>query len=207
MKDYKELSTKEAIASRRSVRKFKTDTISDEILMELLESARLAPSGCNSQPWRFKIVRDEATKKQLQAFSFDQKFVSEAPVVLVVCADVQAYLDGRVSGVQDLGEIGVFDDDICEILHKTTKAKSLLKIEDLQKSVAFNIAIAVEHIALRALDFGLGTCWMRLIDEKAIREYFEWDKNFYPVAVLPIGYPDEFPSARKRRAIGDLIID
>ncbi len=207
MKDYKELSTKEAIANRRSIRKFKTDTISDEILMELLESARLAPSGCNSQPWRFKIVRDEATKKQLQTFSFDQKFVSEAPVVLVVCADVQAYLDGRVSGVQDLGEIGVFDDDICEILNKTTKAKSLLKIEDLQKSVAFNIAIAVEHIALRALDFGLGTCWMRLIDEKAIREYFEWDKNLYPVAVLPIGYPDEFPSARKRRAIGDLIID
>lgn len=45
------------------------------------------------------------------------------------------------------------------------------------------------------------------IDEKAIREYFGWDKNLYPVAVLPIGYPDEFPSARKRRALEDLIID
>jgi len=175
--------------------------------MELLESARLAPSGCNSQPWRFKIVRDEATKKQLQEFSFDQKFVSEAPVVLVVCADVQGYLDGRVSGVQDLGEIGVFDDNICEILHKTTKAKSQLKLEDLQKSVAFNIAIAIEHIALRALDFGLGTCWMRLIDEKAIRDYFGWDKNLYPVAVLPIGYPDEAPKSRKRHPMKDLIID
>ena len=207
MDNYIEISTKEAIENRRSIRKFKPDSITDEILMELLESARLAPSGCNSQPWRFKIVRDEATKKQLQEFSFDQKFVSEAPVVLVVCADVQGYLDGRVSGVQDLGEIGVFDDNICEILHKTTKAKSQLKIEDLQKSVAFNIAIAIEHIALRALDFGLGTCWMRLIDEKAIREYFGWDKNLYPVAVLPIGYPDENPKPRKRRPMEDLIID
>lgn len=207
MNYYKELSTKEAIENRRSIRKFKSDPISEDILMEVLESARLAPSGCNSQPWRFKIVRDEATKKQLQEFSFDQKFVCEAPVVLVVCADVQGYLDGRVSGVQDLGSIGVFDTEICEILHKTTKAKSLLKIEDLQKSVAFNIAIAVEHIALRALDFGLGTCWMRLIDEKAIRKYFEWDKNLYPVAVLPIGYPNELPSERKRRPIEDLIID
>ena len=207
MDNYIEISTKEAIENRRSIRKFKPDSITDEILMELLESARLAPSGCNSQPWRFKIVRDEATKKQLQEFSFDQKFVSEAPVVLVVCADVQGYLDGRVSGVQDLGEIGVFDDNICEILHKTTKAKSQLKIEDLQKSVAFNIAIAIEHIALRALDFGLGTCWMRLIDEKAIREYFGWDKNLYPVAVLPIGYPDENPKQRKRRPMEDLIID
>jgi len=207
MKNYKEISTKEAIENRRSIRKFKSNPISDEILMELLESARLAPSGCNSQPWRFKIVRDEATKKHLQEFSFDQKFVSQAPVVLVVCANVQAYLDGRVSGVQDLGEIGVFDEEICEILHKTTKAKSQLKIEDLQKSVAFNIAIAIEHIALRALDFGLGTCWMRLIDEKAIREYFGWNKNLYPVAVLPIGYPDEAPSSRKRHPIEDLIID
>jgi len=207
MDNYIEISTKEAIENRRSIRKFKPDSITNEILMELLESARLAPSGCNSQPWRFKIVRDEATKKQLQEFSFDQKFVSEAPVVLVVCADVQGYLDGRVSGVQDLGEIGVFDDNICEILHKTTKAKSQLKIEDLQKSVAFNIAIAIEHIALRALDFGLGTCWMRLIDEKAIREYFGWDKNLYPVAVLPIGYPDENPKPRKRRPMEDLLID
>lgn len=207
MDNYIEISTKEAIENRRSIRKFKPDPITDEILMELLESARLAPSGCNSQPWRFKIVRDEATKKRLEKFSFDQKFVSVAPVVLVVCADVQGYLDGRVSGVQDLGKIGVFDDGICEILHKTTKAKSQLKLEDLQKSVAFNIAIAIEHIALRALDFGLGTCWMRLIDEKAIREYFGWDKNFYPVAVLPIGYPDENPKPRKRRPMEDLIID
>ncbi len=207
MENYKEYSTKEAIANRRSIRKFKTETFSDEILMELLEAARLAPSGCNSQPWRFKIVRDAATKQKLQAFSFDQKFVSEAPVVLVVCADTQAYLDGRVSGVQDLGEIGVFNNEICEILHKTTKAKSQLKIEDLSKSVAFNIAIAIEHIALRALDFGLGTCWMRLIDEKAIRQFFGWDKTLYPVAVLPIGYPDENPSARKRLLIEEMIID
>ena len=207
MKNHRELSTKEAIANRRSIRKFKSDPFSDEILMELLESARLAPSGCNSQPWRFKIVRDAETKQALQNFSYNQKFVSEAPVVLVVCADVQAYLDGRVSGVQDLGEIGVFDDEICEILHKTTKAKSQLKIEDLSKSVAFNIAIAVEHIALRALDFGLGTCWMRLIDEKAIRKLFGWDNNLYPVVVLPIGYPAEAPSPRKRRPMEELIIE
>jgi Nitroreductase len=52
------LSTKEAIENRRSIRDFKPDDISDEIIMQLLESARLAPSGCNAQPWRFKIVRD-----------------------------------------------------------------------------------------------------------------------------------------------------
>ncbi|MCZ4696388.1 hypothetical protein DWB61_17150 [Ancylomarina euxinus] len=45
------------------------------------------------------------------------------------------------------------------------------------------------------------------IDVKAKREHFGWDKNLYPVVVLPIGYPDEFTSAKKRRPIEDLIID
>ncbi len=201
------LSTKEAIENRRSIRKFKPDCISDEMIMAILESARLAPSGCNAQPWRFKIVKDEETKKKLQEISYNQKFVSQAPVVLVVCADVQGYLDGRTSGIQDLGEIGVFDSEICNILHKKTKQKSEMSLEVLRKSVAFNVAIAVEHIVLRALDFGLGTCWMKLIDEKEIRELFGWDENIYPVALLPIGYPSESPSPRKRKAIEEIIID
>ena len=201
------LSTKEAIENRRSIRKYKPESIADEIIMELLESARLAPSGCNAQPWRFKIVKDSATKERLQAIAYDQKFVSQAPVILVICADVQGYLDGRISGVQDLGVIGTFDERICEILHNKTKEKSEMDINVLRKSIAFNVAIAIEHIALRALDYGLGTCWMKLIDEKAIRELFNWDDNIYPVALLPIGYPDESPSPRKRRPIEELIID
>ena len=207
MKAYKELSTKEAIAARRSIRKFKTDDISDEIMRELLEAARLAPSGCNSQPWRFKVVRDDATKQRLQALAYDQKFVSEAPVVLVACSDVQGYIDGRYSGIQDLGEIGAFTPDICEVLNRTTQKISQLAIDDLSKSVAFNVAIALEHLALRALDFGLGTCWMRLIEAEAIRELFGWDRNIYPVALLPIGYPAETPPPRKRRPLEELMIE
>jgi len=201
------LTTKDAIEKRRSIRKFKPDDIDEKTIMALLDSARLAPSGCNAQPWRFKIVRDEETKKQLQALSYHQNFISQAPVVLVVCADVQAYLDGRTSGVQDLGEIGVFDNDICEILHKKTKQKSEMSMEVLRKSVAFNVAIAVEHIVLRALDFGLGTCWMKLIEEKSIRKLFGWNENIYPVALLPIGYPSENPKPRKRRSLEEIIIE
>ena len=115
------LSTKEAIEKRRSIRNFKEDSVSNDVIMELIESARLAPSGCNSQPWRFKIVKDLQTKLKLQEIAYNQKFVSQAPVVIVICADVQGYLDGRTSGVQDLGEMGVFDDEICEILHNFMK--------------------------------------------------------------------------------------
>ncbi len=142
----------------------------------------------------------------MQTVAYDQRFLTEAPVVLVICATVQGYLDGRTSGVQDLGEIGVFNDEICEILHKKTKEKSQMSIEILSRSVAFNVAIAIEHIVLRALDFGLGTCWMRLIDVNAIREVFNWDENIYPVALLPIGYPLESPRPRKGEQLRSLCL-
>lgn len=200
-------STKEAIANRRSIRKFKSNDVKDEVIFELLEAARLAPSGCNSQPWRFKIVRDSKEKDKLYEFAYGQHFVKEAPVVLVCCADIQGYLDGRTSGVQDLGKIGAFTDDVCEVLHKTTQKKSRLSKKDLSESIAFNVAIAVEHIALRALDFGLGTCWMRLMDEVKVRQYYQWGDSIYPVALLPLGYPDEHPVQRKRLPVEQLIID
>jgi nitroreductase len=200
-------STKEAIENRRSIRKFKSDDVADDVILELLEAARLAPSGCNSQPWRFKIVKDDAEKKRLHEFAYGQHFVKDAPVVLVCCADIQGYLDGRVSGVQDLGKIGAFTNDICEVLNKTTQKKSLLSKNDICESIAFNVAIAVEHIALRALDFGLGTCWMRLMDEAKVREFYHWDENIYPVALLPLGYPDEDPAQRKRVPVEQIIID
>jgi nitroreductase len=73
--------------------------------------------------------------------------------------------------------------------------------------MAFNVAIAVEHIVLRALDFGLGTCWVRLIEEQKVREIFGWDDNLYVVALLPVGYPDESPPPRKRLPVQELLIN
>ena len=106
MKHEKSLSTKEAINRRRSIRKFKPDPVPDECITALLESARLALSGCDAQPWRFKVARDPEKKLHLAKAAHDQMFIAEAPVVIVCCADVKGYLDGSVSGIQDLGKIG-----------------------------------------------------------------------------------------------------
>jgi nitroreductase len=116
------LTTKEAIEKRRSIRKFKPDSIPDEYIRELLNSARLAPSGCNAQPWRFKIVKDAATKAKLAEAAYYQSFISKAPVVIVCCADVQGYFDGTVSGAQDLGKIGAIEGRIATILEGRAEA-------------------------------------------------------------------------------------
>lgn len=201
------LTTKEAIEQRRSIRKFKPDAVPHAILRELLNAARLAPSGSNAQPWRFKIVKDNEIKEKLVKASYDQAFIAEAPVVLVCCADIGGYLNGVVSGLQDLGKIGAVEDRIVHIVLERTHRMKALSFDQFGQRIAFNVAIAIEHIALRALDFGLGTCWVRLIDEQAIREIFGWDETISVVALLPVGYPDESPVPRKRRTIEEIAID
>jgi nitroreductase len=57
----------ETIEKRRSIRKFKPDSMPPEDLKKILEAGRLAPSGGNRQPWRFIVVSDEQKKKQLFA--------------------------------------------------------------------------------------------------------------------------------------------
>ncbi len=201
------LSTKDAIEQRRSIRKFKPDPIPDEHIMALLEAARLAPSGCNAQPWRFKVVKDKETRSKLAQAAYNQSFITEAPVVLVCCADVKAYMDGTVSGLQDLGKTGSVEDGIIQnILERTDKMKSMSN-DQLGEKIAFNVAIAVEHVVLRALDFGLGSCWVRLLDRQLIKDIFGWDDKFYIVALLPVGYPAEYPEPRKRLSIEEITID
>jgi len=200
------LTTKEAIEKRRSIRKYKPDPISDENLFEILEAARLAPSGCNAQPWRFKIVKDVATKSKLAEAAYKQSFIAKAPVVIVCCADVRGYLDGTVSGVQDLGKIGAVEDRVVKILCKSASHLKTLPVEQIGPQISFNVAIAIEHMVLRALDFGLGTCWIRLLDRQKVNAIFGWDEWIQTVALLPIGYPAENPSPRKRMKTEDLLI-
>lgn len=201
------LTTKEAIEKRRSIRKYKPDSIPDEYIRELLNAAKQAPSGCNAQPWRFKIVKETDVKANLAEAAYNQTFISQAPVVIVCCADIQGYIEGAVSGVQDLGKIGAIEDRIVTIIQEKNKGLKKIELNELGSRIAINVAIAIEHIVLRALDFGLGSCWIRLFDEKKIKDLFNWGDNIFVVALLPVGYPAEFPDPRKRLELNNLLID
>jgi nitroreductase len=201
------LTTKEAIEKRRSIRRFRPDTVPDDVLVELLNAARLAPSGSNAQPWRFKIIKDRDIREKLVKAAYDQSFIAEAPVVLVCCADIGSYLNGVASGLQDLGRIGAVEDRIGHIVLERTHRMKALSYDQFGQRIAFNVAIAIEHIVLRAMDFGLGTCWVRLIDEQEIRAIFGWGETVSVVALLPVGYPDESPAPRKRRTVEEVLID
>jgi len=199
-------TTKEAIEGRRSIRKFKNKDIPEHIISELIDAARLAPSACNSQSWRFKIISDKETKIQLCEAAFMQKFIIDAPVIIIACADISDYLDGRISGVKNLKKEGIFDENKTKLLINKTNNKRHALIESIGMEASIDVAIALEHIVLRALDYDLGTCWMKLMDDKHINKIFDWDENIFPVAMLPIGYPDENPKQRKRLKIEDILL-
>lgn len=90
----------EALAGRRSIRRYTADPVSDETLQKLLHAARIAPSWKNNQCWRFIVVRERSRKQKLAHSMPDgnpcKKAVAEAPVVLLLCADPQA--SGRQDG-------------------------------------------------------------------------------------------------------------
>lgn len=76
----------EAIETRRSVRKYKSEPIPETDLMKILKAARLAPSAGNKQPWRFVVVRDPETKRKLGEIARGQTWISDAGVVVAALA-------------------------------------------------------------------------------------------------------------------------
>ncbi|MEM3546282.1 MAG: nitroreductase family protein [Candidatus Bathyarchaeia archaeon] len=75
----------EVVRTRRSIRSYKPDPIPDDVLMRILEAARIAPSGSNRQPWKFILVKNEELKKKLAVACHDQTFIAEAPIIIVAC--------------------------------------------------------------------------------------------------------------------------
>lgn len=85
----------EAIYQRKSIRSFDPSRgVTGDQVTRLLEAAVQAPSAGNLQPWRFWVVRDQKVKEGLVEAALGQSFVGQAPVVIVVCADLSASARG-----------------------------------------------------------------------------------------------------------------
>ena len=82
----------EAIRTRKSVRAYLDKDVPREVLLRLLEAARLAPSAKNLQEWRFVVVRDPRTREKLARAARNQAFVAQAPVVLACCAETDGHV-------------------------------------------------------------------------------------------------------------------
>ena len=160
----------EAIKSRRSVRSYLDKPIEPEKLEQILEAARLAPSACNYQDWKFVVVQDAGTRQALAKACNDQTFIGQAPVVIGACStDPQRRM---ASG---------------------------------QPTSAVDLAIAVDHMTLAAVELGLGSCWIGAFDAPAVGKLLGVPDGAVVVHVLPLGYPAKTSSARPRKSASEVI--
>ena len=137
------MSLIDLIVSRRSIRKYENKEISEEVLNQVLEAGRQAPSAVNKQPIHFVVVKDQELSKKFSSMPFNS-FIKTAPVVVVGCADTKSLLTGKWAVVDTtialqnmvlaawahgIGScwIGAFNED---------KVKEALKIPDKWKVVA-----------------------------------------------------------------------
>ncbi len=77
------------LTTRRSVRAFLPDEIPDAKIAKLVTAATLAPTAGNMQAWYFFMVKHEYLRRKLSELALNQKFIAQAPVVIVVCADLE----------------------------------------------------------------------------------------------------------------------
>lgn len=84
------MNTIENIKTRRSIRKYENREISHDVLMDILDCGRLAPSGHNTQPWRFVVVTDKEVKDRLTNICKYGKFIKDAYAIIAVFSDKNA---------------------------------------------------------------------------------------------------------------------
>jgi len=195
------MDIKLAIEQRRSIRKFKETPFSDEILHEMLEAARLSPSGGNSQSYLFGVIKKKETKKALAEAAGQQMWIAEAPVVLACCADISH--DIADAPIDDFGLIvnkGRFGEDFLEYLNDYPNRKSVMTL--FQNATPL---IPSEHIALIAVSHGLSTCFIGYLNIGRANEILKLPPEKTCLFLLPVGYAAEKPKERDLKEMKDLV--
>jgi nitroreductase len=206
------LTVEEAIKRRRSIRKFKPDSLPEDAINQLLEAARLAPSGSNRQPWRFLVVTDAEERRQLREICRGQAFIEEAPLVFVCCADLTAYSQAsRRAREQEFVDFGVVETlsgrgADPEYRERTLQQPDMDRDTAIRSAMA-NVYIAIEHMVLMATALDLGTCWVGASGEAGeINQLFDFPDHIVPVALLPVGYAATVPTQRPRLALDEILL-
>ena len=147
----------EEITSRRSVRRFTSEPVSDELIDRILESGRWAPSGLNNQPWRFAVVKDRELITEISKLTHYDKVVRGAQVLLPVFIatekiyhrekDIQgigACLQNMLLEIHSLGMGAVW---LGEIIRSNVLIKQLLGLgNDLElMAVVYSERVTVGH--------------------------------------------------------------
>jgi nitroreductase len=171
------MSVADVIARRVSCRAYRPDSVPEADVRQILEAARLAPSACNQQPWRFAVVRDPGLRRRI----VEEGFLPGIKMTWAIAAPVHVVVGMETSF----------------LTHRLAASVSGVDYPWV------DIGIAGEHLVLAATELGLGTCWIGWIKPRAIARVLDWPRAVKPVVVITVGYPGEeetgkLPAARRK---------
>ena len=199
------LNCKEAIEKRRSIRKFEEKAVAPEMLEQIIEAARLAPSGTNRQPWRLVLLATPEERQRI-AGSVMQPFVCEAPAVFVCCLDREAFVRVTVEKrMNELVEAEVITREAAQYIYQRKMPEKTEEVI-IPDSGYLDLGITIQNMALMATALGLGSCWVRLFDQQGLHKALNLPDNILPVVLLPVGYPAQDPSPRPRLKRDEIVI-
>ena len=163
----------EIILKRESCRSYDAKPVAKEKILKCLEAARLAPSACNSQPWKFTVVTEPETKAKLASLLQivgGNKFADAAPVLVAV------------------------SEEECPKL-----MPGVLQRWSCKHFAHCDIGIAIAHFTLKAAESGLATCIMGTFEDSDVKELLDIPRGDRVRAVLALGHPSEDKIRQKNR--------
>ncbi len=196
------------IQDRRSIREFTAEPVSDRDLDQILEAARQAPSGENAQPWRFIIVKDEATRKKMGAIAgggSGRRFTAEF---------VTRKMQERFSNLEDEAKKKAAFQKLTSGQVSAFMADAPVNIVVAGKKdvwdTPYDTSAAIENILLMVTALGLGACWViapcfDIRDEERIKALLGIPEEFKAVSILSVGHPTRPHRPRPRLPIKDLV--
>ncbi|MGK7875278.1 MAG: nitroreductase family protein [Xenococcaceae cyanobacterium] len=185
---------KEAIEQRRAARSFRPDPIPEATLREIFRLGLRSPSGYNLQPWRFIVLREQANKEKLKACAFDQRQVTEAPVVLICCGDRRVNQNDYIESVIQVGiDVGAVNDAYADFLRSSIPQLFEYQpcFESIEAWTNRHTMLAVAHVMIVAKSFGVDTCPMEGFVSAQVKEAFNIPDEVDVCCLLPMGYAAE----------------
>lgn len=183
------METRKAIEDRRSIRAFKNEKVSKNLIMDMLDCARLAPSAKNRQPWYFVIVEGNL-KNQIADMMIkyaEENDDTEERKILKCPSSVKA---------------------TAKVMKEAPTLILVLKEKDINCTTADTLSIGacIENILLRATDLGLGSLWIRdivYVAEEVAKLVNHSDLELN--SAISIGYSNQSPNARPRKQLEEII--
>jgi nitroreductase len=193
--DWSEKPFSVAIRDRRATPSFRPDPVAETDLEKILLAGLAAPSAYNLQPWRFVVVRDPEKRRLLRRAAMNQPKVEEAPVVIVACADLDAWKTGDLDEVIRLAEVHGYGDDSRYASMRKNVTKFFGATPGSSGGLAPDFAVWANRHTMIAFTtmmwmaevLGYDTAPMEGFDEEQVKSAFRIPEQVRVVALLAIG--------------------